>query len=268
MIVMPTKSPHEESDFYSGNTVVTDHRGWETWFSRRIADWSLILTLDGSGSVVSEGIPVTLKRHDLLVIEPFHPHEFIPGNHWNILWIHWIGEAKIVWPEPAPGLRKLSLQPTVYRRILAAMLDAHRLDLARTPGWYALARHRIEECLLRGNNVQWESPENQFSNISAALQLLMQSPQLNMDEIAESIGLSRATFYDRFKKMVGVSPRQYRELAMLRRAQLLLENHTLSIREIVDEIGMPNVFYFSNRFKKFYGISPAAYRKAGKDERS
>jgi len=82
-----------------------------------------------------------------------------------------------------------------------------------------------------------------------------------MDRIASRCNVSRAALYVKFKKITGISPRQYREYAILRRAARLLENLDLSVSEIARQVGMPDPYYFSTRFHKFSGFPPREYRQ-------
>ena len=61
---------------------------------------------------------------------------------------------------------------------------------------------------------------------------------IDMDRIASRCNVSRAALYVKFKKITGISPRQYREYAILRRAARLLENLDLSVSEIARQVGM------------------------------
>ena len=67
--------------------------------------------------------------------------------------------------------------------------------------------------------------------------------------------------YAKFRRETGISPRQYREYALLRRAARLLECSGLPIAEIAEQIGIPDPYYFSTRFRKFFGLSPRGYRR-------
>jgi AraC family transcriptional regulator len=90
---------------------------------------------------------------------------------------------------------------------------------------------------------------------------LIDEGQLSMDEIAEQCRMSRASFYNKFKAVTGISPRKYRELGNFRRARYLLTATTIPLTEIARQCGFEDYSYFSNRFMAVYGERPSTRRK-------
>lgn len=250
-------------DFWSGQTIINNVK--RAWWGHRSSDWNMVFTLDGQGKITSAGKTVNVSKGDLTLVAPNHPHHFQTDNNWNIIWFHFLMRShisgKVNWSEVAPGIYSVNIVGRQFFRVAAALLEARQLDLHRDRAWYPLAYNLLESALLRGNN-QIEQKDNTPEDIIIKAQKLLINPSesRNIDKIALKCGMSRSAFYMQFKRVVGVSPREYRELSALRRAQMLLENTKLSISDIADQVGMSNVYYFSNRFKKFSGLPPAAYR--------
>ena len=83
-----------------------------------------------------------------------------------------------------------------------------------------------------------------------------------LDQIAQNMYLSPVYISKIFKEEMGESPINY--LIKIRREKaslMLLESDMLSIKEIADQVGYDDVYYFSKLFKKYYGSSPLYYRK-------
>lgn len=71
----------------------------------------------------------------------------------------------------------------------------------------------------------------------------------------------RAHFSVTFKKKTGFSPIEYfNHLKMQKASQYLLFTN-LRIKEIAQEVGIEDPYYFSRLFTKIMGISPVHYRE-------
>lgn len=90
------------------------------------------------------------------------------------------------------------------------------------------------------------------------------SVQISVQELADQLFISKRTLNNAFHRELGKTVGQYIDEMVLIEAQrqLLLTNR--SIREISDNLGFSDQFYFSRRFKMFCGKTPTAYRKEGK----
>lgn len=79
-------------------------------------------------------------------------------------------------------------------------------------------------------------------------------------ELAEIAGLSRATFAERFAKVVGESPMAFLRTERLRRSVALLETGDLSVKEVANRVGFSRVEIFIRSFERAYGVSPNKHR--------
>ena len=87
------------------------------------------------------------------------------------------------------------------------------------------------------------------------------SNKINIEEYAQSRGMSISWFIRSFKKYTGTTPMQYIVSARITNAQLLLETTQYSVSEISSIVGYDNPLYFSRLFHKTKGFSPSEYRK-------
>lgn len=90
--------------------------------------------------------------------------------------------------------------------------------------------------------------------------------EINIDEYAQSKGMSVSWFIRNFKKFTGTTPMQYIVSIRISNAQGLLETTEYSINEISRIVGYDNPLYFSRLFHKQKGFSPSQYRKQLKNE--
>lgn len=82
---------------------------------------------------------------------------------------------------------------------------------------------------------------------------------VNCRQLAQLCSLSLAQFYNLFHGEYHMTPLEYRDGLLMRRASLLLRDGTLSIAEIAETLGFESPSYFSRFFKKHRGISPSEY---------
>lgn len=84
--------------------------------------------------------------------------------------------------------------------------------------------------------------------------------KLRLTELAEEYYLSYVQFSRRFKAAVGTTVQDYITQMRIRKAQSLLADGDLPVREIATTCGFANEYYFSNFFRKHQGVSPSEYR--------
>ncbi len=86
------------------------------------------------------------------------------------------------------------------------------------------------------------------------------SIQLNAAALARRLFISESTFSKRFKAEVGMTPGKYIDELIFFRAEYLLTKTNKTIREISEELGFCDQFYFSRRFTRRYEETPLSYR--------
>ena len=82
-----------------------------------------------------------------------------------------------------------------------------------------------------------------------------------MEEVAALCHLSQSQVRRLFRKELGVSPVEYKNLRRVEKAcDMLCYTHN-SVSEIADALGFDNVYFCSRVFRKYKGVSPTQYRK-------
>jgi len=103
------------------------------------------------------------------------------------------------------------------------------------------------------------SPINE--RLSPALRYLMEhlTEKIYCTDLAKLCNLSTPQFYYLFHHEYGMAPLEYRDALLMKRAEILLEAGTFSVKEISDLLGFESVSYFSRFFKKHRGIAPSRF---------
>ncbi|MEG1544566.1 MAG: response regulator, partial [Tannerellaceae bacterium] len=89
----------------------------------------------------------------------------------------------------------------------------------------------------------------------------LESPELDVNFVAEQMAMSRASLYNKLKSLTDISIGDYINKFRMVKAIELLSNTELSIMEVSEKVGFTNQRYFSTVFKQAYGTTPSQYRK-------
>ena len=83
---------------------------------------------------------------------------------------------------------------------------------------------------------------------------------LTLDGLASSVNLSLSYLHHLFKAETGTTPWLYLHSLRLEKARELLVTTMLSVKQIMNRVGMKDKSHFGREFKKTYGQSPGQYR--------
>jgi transcriptional regulator GlxA family with amidase domain len=84
------------------------------------------------------------------------------------------------------------------------------------------------------------------------------------EKLAQLVNLSSSRLRHLFKTETGKTPAQYLKYLRLQKAELLLRTTFLTIKEIVDRVGLRTGSHFVRDFKKAYGLAPTMYRSSAR----
>lgn len=87
----------------------------------------------------------------------------------------------------------------------------------------------------------------------------LSEPSLNVEAVAEYVGMSRVHLHRKLKELMGQSTSDYIRTLRLRNAGVLLKGKKLNISEVAYALGFTNLSHFCNLFREFYGMSPKEY---------
>ena len=80
-------------------------------------------------------------------------------------------------------------------------------------------------------------------------------------QMAERMHISPSRFFELYKKVFGISPKQDLQNVRMEHAKHLLLQKKYSVRQVAEQIGYENEYYFIRKFKETTGVTPARYGK-------
>lgn len=92
------------------------------------------------------------------------------------------------------------------------------------------------------------------------------NPELNVEMIANHIGISRVHLHRKLKELTNQTTRDLIRNIRLKQAAGLLASKRLNISEVADATGFSSLTAFSTAFKELYGLSPKAWVEMQKNE--
>lgn len=120
-----------------------------------------------------------------------------------------------------------------------------------------------KKSLLNEEESEISSFEMSFKkNFSAAVDVLMDNNELNVQELAEKLSMSISTLERWTIKYYNSTPQKFIIRSRLIKAEMMLRQNLGSIKDIAYTSGFNSEPYFCACFKKEYGKSPLAFKKS------
>ncbi|MFW5981164.1 MAG: helix-turn-helix domain-containing protein [bacterium] len=87
------------------------------------------------------------------------------------------------------------------------------------------------------------------------------SENLTLDFLSVYANISKPYLIKQFKEYYSITPIEYVIFLRLEEAKRLLLDNNMSIKDIAQEVGYKDIYYFSRQFKERFKQSPSMYRK-------
>ena len=82
-----------------------------------------------------------------------------------------------------------------------------------------------------------------------------------LEDLSSRSGYSRTYFLKQYRKYMGTTPNEYLNSVRMEKAKTLLLTTDYPVREIAEEVGIPDVSYFIRVFRNTESSTPLEYRK-------
>ena len=87
------------------------------------------------------------------------------------------------------------------------------------------------------------------------------NPEFNVQSVASHIKIDRTYLYRLFKAETGMSVIDYINNCRISKAEILLIDESISIKDVAYSVGFTDQMYFSKVFKKLRGQTPTEFRR-------
>lgn len=109
-------------------------------------------------------------------------------------------------------------------------------------------------------NVELKSSDEQLMNrIMELVNANLSNSEFNIEDIVETLGISRTHLHRKLKEMTGLSAGKFILNLRLQQAAKLLEENGMNITQIAYAVGFTSQTHFSTIFKNYYGVTPSEY---------
>jgi CheY-like chemotaxis protein len=123
------------------------------------------------------------------------------------------------------------------------------------------SRLQLKHYYLENGTSDASERENDFlSRFRSYAKKHLADPDLNVEQLAAEIGLSRVQLYRKVKALTGYSPVEVIRIMRLKEAEKRLKSTDKTVAEIAYEVGFSSPSYFSKCYRELFGILPGTSR--------
>jgi AraC-like DNA-binding protein len=244
-----------------GHTCAREHGAPETIF---------IYCAEGAGWCELAGRRHLIAANQLLVVPESMPHVYGAAKKepWTIHWLHAVGTNVPLYAQRL-GVTKenpvVSLSGDVYLfSLFEEVVEA--LEHGFTLPHLIYAAHstaHLMGLLLRHKEEHGYGAPSVREQIARSVEFMKGhlSEPLKVATLAALVNLSRSHYTTLFRRVTGYAPLSYLNHLRMQHAVQLLNSTDLPIKQISDQLGFSEQFYFSRAFNKMHNHSPSEHRR-------
>ncbi|WP_222836509.1 hybrid sensor histidine kinase/response regulator transcription factor [Leadbetterella byssophila] len=86
-------------------------------------------------------------------------------------------------------------------------------------------------------------------------------PHWRIEDMSKELGLSRMHLHRKLKTLTGMTPAEFVKHIRLKKAAKILQENTISVKEVMFLVGFEDADHFRISFKEMFGAPPSEYKK-------
>lgn len=227
----------------------------------------LLYCVGGQGWIALNNQEIILNANTFYIIPKGVPHHYGSSGKdpWSIYWMHFLGDQSSLFyrrfelstGEGAKNIAYKEARLEEFHYLMSSLEDDISSEVAEII--YVKTFSLISSFLYEDISLRPAKDDVISSSINYMKEHLKESLQVN--DLAAERNLSVSHFSYLFRRKTGFSPIQFFINLRLQKACQQLYFTSFSIKEICQEVGFDDPYYFSRIFKKQMGQSPTDYRK-------
>ena len=218
----------------------------------------------GNGIIEFAGRRRILGRNQIALYYPNMRHYwYADRQNWELYWLAIDG------PFAVSLVTALRLEANVYNAAPApvALFQTLRRLVRQTSRQAELrACATAFTILTRAADSQADKTDEMMNAVVQRMHQKYDSPELNIQVLAASLGIGRVAFFTRFRAAMGISPGAYLGRLRVQKALSLLKNRNFSIAAISRQCGYADADYFSRVIRRVTGSSPLEFCRLNQPE--
>ncbi|MFZ4484657.1 MAG: helix-turn-helix domain-containing protein [Chthoniobacterales bacterium] len=217
----------------------------------------------GHGQVEWKDEKRALHGGDAFLLLPGHWHRYRPDwvSGWTEDWFELRGPLVTRWIERGLFARRL-FHPARAAEVTRLFRELHRLGHEagfRPPGSLAGLATSLLALVTQSYSQKASSPGESGDELVARAKEAM-AHGVSVAQTAKHLSVSYPTLHRHFRRLAGMSPKQYANELRRAQAEKLLSEGRMSIKEIAAQLGYHSASHFSLAFKRAEGVSPQIWR--------
>lgn len=251
------------------------HKKLPTWAPRGRVDWQLLFVASGKTHFYIGGKDQIVTAGHMVLFQPKEEqhYEYFGEDKPEVYWVHFTGSSvkEILRSYDIPLDEHIFFAgtPAAYTQLFKNMIEEFQ---SCKVGYREMLEMNLRQLFLMIQRTRLEKPPLVTTAVQQEMDYARQyfhehyNEPINIEEYAQSRHTSISLFMRNFKKVYGVSPKQYILNIRMNNAQNLLESTDYTVAEIAAIVGYDNALYFSRIYHKQKGQAPSDYRKKMKEQ--
>lgn len=213
-----------------------------------VSTYTIGLLLEGSIKLKRKNEFITCEKDHFFIIPPYEPHAIIADDLYTMVSISIKVDFVLKYNMEEALPRLLELAGSLMEKDIISHSSLQVISDAVNKLFLSIVSEY--EC------------DDSIQSIKKALEQIPRQ-EVSVDELSQSVFMSKYHFIREFKKQVGLTPHHFQIQTQIRKAQsFLLEYGNASITEVALATGFYDQSHFIKSFKKIVGLTPSQYVEA------